>query len=388
MEYANRIKGIPPYLFAEIDREIEKKKNQGIDIINLSVGDPDLPTPDHIIKALSEAAANPANHQYPSYAGMPVFRQAIAKWYDDRFNVKLDPADEVMALIGSKEGIAHIPLAYINPGDVALVPDPAYPVYKIGTMLAGGTAYSMPLLEENDYKPRLEDIDKKTASKARIMFLNYPNAPTGAISGKDFFREVVDYAVDNDLIVLHDNPYSEMTFDGYRAISFLEIKGAKDVGIEFNSLSKTFNMTGWRIGMAVGASEIIAGLGKVKENVDSGAFQAVQVAAVKALGGERDCVNKNMRIFEKRRDYVVDSLNAAGWNIKKPKATFYLWFNIPERYDSSISFCSKLLDKTGVVLTPGVGFGTHGEGYVRCALTQPVERLREAVRRIEESDIR
>ncbi len=388
MEYANRINKVPPYLFAEIDREIEEKKAEGMDIINLSVGDPDLPTPDNIIEALNKAARNPANHRYPSYKGMMEFREAVAHWYDKRFNVSLNPKNEIITLIGSKEGIAHTPLAFLNRGDVALVPDPSYPVYKIGTLLAGGKPVSMPLLEENRFMPNLDEIDAETRRKAKLMFLNYPNAPTAATADMDFFREVVDFASDNELIVCHDNPYSEMTFDKYKAMSFLEVKGAKDVGVEFNSLSKTFNMTGWRIGMAVGSSEIISGLGKVKENVDSGAFQAVQAAGVEALRGPMDSVRKNMKIIEKRRDYMVESLNNAGWDINKPRATFYLWFPIPAGYNSSIEFCSQLLNKTGVVLTPGVGFGKHGEGYVRCALTQTIDRLKEAVERIKNADLR
>ncbi len=388
MEYADRISRIPSYLFAEIDREIVKKKKEGIDIINLSVGDPDLPTPGNIIEALSKAARDPANHRYPSYEGMIEFREAVAGWYNKRFSVSLNPENEVIALIGSKEGIAHTPMAFLNRGDVALVPDPSYPVYRIGTLLADGEPVSMPLLEENGFKPCLDEIDRETRRKAKLMFLNYPNAPTAAVAGREFFREVVDFAVDNKIIVCHDNPYSEMTFDGYKAMSFLEVNGARDVGIEFNSLSKTFNMTGWRIGMAVGNSEIIAGLGKVKENVDSGTFQAVQIAGVEALKSSMDSVEKNMEIIEERRDYMVESLNNKGWDVRKPKATFYLWFPVPGGYDSSIEFCSQLLNKTGVVLTPGVGFGEHGEGYVRCALTQPIDRLKEAVDRIGKASLR
>ncbi|OYT54880.1 MAG: LL-diaminopimelate aminotransferase [Candidatus Altiarchaeales archaeon ex4484_2] len=388
MEYADRINRIPPYLFAEIDREIEKKRGMGMDIINLSVGDPDLPTPGNIIEALNKAARNPENHRYPSYKGTVEFREAVAGWYNKRFNVSLNPENEVITLIGSKEGIAHTPLAFLNRDDVALVPDPSYPVYRISTLLADGKPVLMPLLEENGFIPNLDDIDAETRRKAKLMFLNYPNAPTAATADREFFREVVDFASDSDVIVCHDNPYSEMTFDSYKAMSFLEVKGARDVGIEFNSLSKTFNMTGWRIGMAVGNSEVIAGLGKVKENVDSGAFQAVQAAGVEALKGPMDSVEKNNKIIEERRDYMVESLNNGGWGIKKPSATFYLWFSIPEGYDSSIEFCAHLLNKTGVVLTPGVGFGKQGEGYVRCALTQPIDRLKEAVDRINKADLR
>jgi len=388
MRYANRIDRIPPYLFAEIDREIERKKNEGVDIINLSVGDPDLPTPRNIVERLQEAARDPANHRYPSYAGMPAFRKTIADWYRRRFNVSLDPEEEVIALIGSKEGIAHIPLAFINSGDIALVPDPAYPVYKIGTILAGGEPIAMPLMEENGFKPDLEKIDREIAKKAKILFINYPNNPTTATAELEFFREVVDFSIDNEIIVCHDAPYTEMTFNGYKAGSFLEVRNAKDIGIEFHSLSKTYNMTGWRIGFAVGNSEVLAGLGKVKENVDSGVFQAIQYAAIEALEGPQDTVRKNMKIFRERRDLMVDGLRDLGWNVEKPRATFYLWFRIPEPYKSSIKFSSDLLNKTGIVMTPGVGFGSYGEGYVRCALTQKKERLEEALDRIKRFNLR
>jgi len=388
MRYANRIDRIPPYLFAEIDREIERKKNEGTDIINLSVGDPDLPTPRNIVERLQEAARDPINHRYPSYAGMPAFRKTIADWYRRRFNVSLDPEEEVIALIGSKEGIAHIPLAFINSGDVALVPDPAYPVYKIGTILAGGEPIAVPLMEENGFKPDLEKIDREIARKAKILFINYPNNPTTATAELEFFREVVDFSIDNEIIVCHDAPYTEMTFNGYKARSFLEVRNAKDIGIEFHSLSKTYNMTGWRIGFAVGNSEVLAGLGKVKENVDSGVFQAIQYAAIEALEGPQDTVRKNMKIFRERRDLMVDGLRDLGWNVEKPRATFYLWFRIPEPYKSSIKFSSDLLNKTGIVMTPGVGFGSYGEGYVRCALTQKKERLEEALDRIKRFNLR
>ncbi len=382
MQYSGRIKKIPPYLFAEIDRAIEKKRREGVDVISLGIGDPDLPTPNNVIEALYRAARNPENHHYPSYAGMLEFRETVVKWYKRRFNVSLDPEDEVVTLIGSKEGIAHIPLAFTNPGDINLIPNPAYPVYKAGTILADGIPRSMPLLEENGFKPELSKISAEDAKKARLIFINYPNAPTAATAEKEFFKEVIDFAKDNDIIVCHDNPYSEMTFDGYKAPSFLEFRGAKDVGIEFHSLSKTYNMTGWRIGFVSGNAEVLAGLGKIKENIDSGAFQAVQFAGIDALEGPQDSVVRNMRILQERRDIMVDGLNDIGFQVSKPKATFYLWFRIPERYKSSIEFSEDLLNKAGIVMTPGVGFGEHGEGYVRCAITQKKERLEEALERI------
>ena len=383
MEHATRIQQIPPYLFAEIDRAIAKKKAEGVDVISLGIGDPDLPTPENILKEFCIAAHDPENHKYPSYAGMPTFREAISKWYKKRFGVSLDSETEVISLIGSKEGIAHIPLAFVNPGDFTLVPDPAYPVYKIGTILANGTPVNMPLLEKNGFMPDLDSIDKKTREKSKLMFLNYPNNPTAATAGKEFFKEVVDFAVENDVIICHDNPYSEMTFDGYKAPSFLEVNGAKDVGVEFHSLSKTYNMTGWRIGFVAGNPDVVSALGKIKENVDSGIFQAIQYAGIEALTGPQDSVAGNLRIFEERRDMVVDGLNDIGWDVEKPKATFYLWFKIPGKYKSSVEFSGDLLNSTGVVITPGVGFGEYGEGYARCALTQSEERLKEAIQRIK-----
>ncbi|MCX6741514.1 MAG: aminotransferase class I/II-fold pyridoxal phosphate-dependent enzyme, partial [Candidatus Parcubacteria bacterium] len=268
MEYSKRIKQIPPYLFAEIDRAIEKKRSEGVDVISLGIGDPDIPTPENIIERLCKAAHDPRNHRYPSYAGMTSFREAAAKWYKKRFNVTLDAGKEVLALIGSKEGIAHIPLAFVDPGDVVLFTDPGYPVYRVGTILVGGNPVEMPLLEENEFLPDYSAIDRATAKKAKLLFINYPNNPTAAVADKKFFRETVDFAKENDIIVCHDAPYSEMAYDGYKAPSFLEIPGAKEVGVEFHSLSKTYNMTGWRIGFVVGNPDVISGLGKIKENVD------------------------------------------------------------------------------------------------------------------------
>ena len=381
--YADRLNKIPPYLFAEIDRAITKKRAEGVDVISLGIGDPDLPTPQHIIDALNDAAEDPKNHRYPSYTGLLEFREAVSKYYKRRFNVSLEPENEVVTLIGSKEGIAHIAPAFVNPGDVVLVPSPAYPVYEVGTILAGGSPHIMPLLSENEFKPNLSEIPKDIARKAKLMFLNYPNAPTAETAGREFFSEVVDFARDNEVIACHDNPYTEMCFDGYLAPSFLEVKGAKEIGIEFNSLSKTYNMTGWRIGMVSGNADVIAGLGKVKENVDSGVFQAVQHAGIAALNGSQECVFENNKIIQKRRDFMVDSLNELGWDVKKPKATFYLWFKTPD-CSKSTDFAKKVLDETGVVITPGTGFGKYGENYIRIALTQKLERLKEAVARLSE----
>ncbi len=382
--YADRINSLPPYLFAAIDKAKAEIIRKGIDVINLGIGDPDMPTPPHIVEAMKKAVANPKRHHYPSYEGMPAFREAAAKWYKRSMNVDLDPENEVLALIGSKEGIAHIPLAFLNPGDVSLVPDPAYPVYNIGSILADAKPYSMPLLADNDFLPDLDAIPKNVANKAKLIFLNYPNNPTSATATIKFFEEVVDFATQNEILVVHDNAYSEMTFEGYKAPSFLNVSGAKDIGIEMHSLSKTYNMTGWRIGFAVGNSEILAGLGKVKTNVDSGAFEAVQDAGIAALTGPQDCVHEMNRIYKERRDALLEGLYELGLEVRPPKATFYVWVHVNGK---SLDFTKKLLEKAGIVATPGVGFGDYGEGYIRFALTQSVDRINEAVERMRRLDI-
>jgi len=380
---AERINKIPPYLFARIDKAIARKKAEGEEVINLGIGDPDLPTPRHIVQAMQRYVEDESTHRYPSYEGMAEFREAVAKWYKRRFGVKLNPENEVIALIGSKEGIAHLPLALLNPEELAIVPNPAYPVYRMGTILAGGEPIDLPLTKEKNFLPDLWSIEKNIARKAKLMFLNYPNNPTTATASKSFFKEVVDFAEENEIIVAHDAPYSELTFDGYRAPSFLEIKGAKEVGVEFHSLSKTYNMTGWRIGMAVGNKEVLKALGKVKQNVDSGVFNAVQKAAIVAMEGSQKEFRKNLKIWKERRDFMVDGLQKLGFDVEKPKATFYLWIPLPEGEKDSISFAEKILEKTGVVFTPGVGFGSWGEGYIRLALTHELERLEEALNRLK-----
>jgi len=382
MEYADRINRIPPYLFAEIDKTITSKRKSGVDVISLGIGDPDIPTPKEIVESLSLASQKTVNHRYPSYEGMIGFRDACAVWMKNRFNVELNPESEVLTLIGSKEGIAHMPLAFVNPSDVVLYSNPGYPVYEVGTILADGIPVPIPLEIENDFKPDLSAIDIKTARKARIMHLNYPNNPTAATVEKEFFSEVVSFAKEHDIIVCHDAAYSEVSFDGYKAPSFLEVDGALDVGIEFHSLSKTFNMTGWRIGFAAGNPEVIAGLGKVKQNVDSGVFQGIQEAAITALNLPATIIEKNNRIIQARRNLMVDGLSRLGWKVPKPKATFYLWIPVPDG-SPSIDFAKKVLDETGVVVTPGVGFGKYGEGYIRIALTQSEQRLKEALDRLE-----
>jgi LL-diaminopimelate aminotransferase len=382
IERAERLKRLPPYLFKEIDRQKEEVRAKGVDIIDLGVGDPDIPTPPHIITALSKAAADPANHQYPSYTGMDDFNAAVARWYKRRFDVDLDHSTEVVTLIGSKEGIAHIPLAFIDSGDVALVASPGYPVYHIGTQFAGGEAYFMNLLKENSFLPDLESISRDMANKAKMMFINYPNNPTAAVADKGFFESVVAFAEEYNIIVCHDAAYSEMTFDGYQPPSFLEVDGAKSVGIEFHSLSKTYNMTGWRIGFAVGSSDVIGGLGQIKSNIDSGAFQAVQVAGITALEGDQTCVEEMRRTYQERRDILVEGLRAVGLSAEKPRATFYVWVEVPKGYTSA-GLTSLLLTEAGIVTTPGNGFGSAGEGYIRMALTVDRDRMQEAVSRIE-----
>ncbi|EFK11904.1 LL-diaminopimelate aminotransferase [delta proteobacterium NaphS2] len=381
-EKAERLRQLPPYLFREIDRKKAEVKAKGVDIIDLGVGDPDLPTPEHIIAEMKQSVDDPANHQYPSYSGMSDFKQSVAWWYKNRFDVALDPDTEVVSLIGSKEGIAHLPLAFINPGDIALVPSPAYPVYNIATLFAGGESHVMPLLSKNRFLPDLETIPAEVADRAKLMFINYPNNPTSATADCDFFRRVVTFAQKHNILVCHDAAYTEMAFDGYRPPSFLEVDGAKEVGMEFHSLSKTYNMTGWRIGFAVGNPEGVAGLGAIKSNIDSGVFQAVQKAGIEAIRGDQTCVTEMHRIYAARRDLMVQGLREAGFELDAPKATFYLWIRVPEGYTSA-SLATRLLEETGLVVTPGNGFGEPGEGYFRIALTQNKKRLVEAIERLK-----
>lgn len=378
---AGRLRQLPPYLFAEIDRLKGEAITRGMDIIDLGVGDPDLPTPPHIVKRLAEAAADPRHHRYPSYEGLLAFRRAVAEWYGDRFGVSLDPASEVLTLIGSKEGIGHIPLAFIDPGDVVLVPDPGYPVYHAATVLAGGNPHPLPLYPSNGFLPDLASIPLDVLRKAKMIFLNYPNNPTAAVTSMEFFVQAVDFARRHHLILCHDAAYSEIAFDGFRPPSLLEVEGAKDVAIEYHSLSKTYNMTGWRIGFAVGNAKILAGLGRVKTNLDSGVFEAIQLAGIEALRGPQDCVASHCKIYQERRDILVEGLNGLGWNVTRPRASFYVWIPVRSGYTST-DLVKRLLGEAGIVTTPGVGFGPHGEGFIRAALTVTGERIREAVERI------
>ncbi len=380
--YAERIKTLPPYLFAAIDDMKQQAMARGVDIINLGVGDPDLPTPAPIIERLQEAAADPAHHQYPSYDGMLSFRTAVANWYKKRFHVTADPKSEVLTLIGSKEGIGHVPMAFIDPGDVVLVPSPGYPVYPVAAGFAGGTAYEMPLVKSHGFLPDLDAVPQDVLKHAKLMYLNSPNNPTSVIADVTFFQRVVDFAKEHHVIVCHDAAYSEIFYDGQRPPSFLEADGAMDVGIEFHSLSKTFNMTGWRLGFAVGRQEVIAGLGKVKSNVDSGVFQAIQEAGITALELDDHLTDDLRTIYQERRDVLVAGLTSLGLTFIPPSAAFYVWIEVPEGFTST-SFTAHLLENAGIVTTPGNGFGAPGEGYVRMTITTPQERLAEAVDRMK-----
>ncbi len=382
IEYANRIHQIPPYLFAEIDKKKAEMKKKGVDLIDLGVGDPDLPTPKPIVEQLKRASEDPRNHRYPSYEGMIEFRRAVAQWFEKRFHLTFDPETEILTLIGSKEGIAHLPLAFVNPGDYVLVPTPGYPVYRVSTLFAGGTPYFLPLLKENGFLPDLSEIPEEVAKKAKLLFLNYPNNPTAAVAERAFFEEVVAFAHRYQIVVCHDAAYSELAFEGYRPLSFFEVEGARELGIEFHSLSKTFNMTGWRIGFAVGNARIIGGLGRVKTNIDSGLFQAIQEAGLLALTQFDTPIPETIQIYQRRRDLMVEGLKGIGLEVDAPKATFYLWVQIPEEYTST-QFATLLLEKAGIVVTPGNGFGEAGEGYIRIALTVGEPRLKEAIERLK-----
>jgi LL-diaminopimelate aminotransferase len=383
IEKAKRIKELPPYLFAEIDRKKREALARGVDLIDLGVGDPDIPTPTPIVEKLMEGASKPVNHRYPSSAGLPEYRQAVARWYQKRFGVKLDSEKEVVSLIGSKEGIANMATAFVDPGDLVLVASPCYPVYYIGTSFCGGKNYFLPLVKKNHFLPDLAAIPAEVALKAKMMWINYPNNPTAAVAERDFFADVVEFAHRYNIVICHDAAYTEMGFDGYRPMSFLQLDGAKEVGIEFHSLSKTFNMTGWRVGMAVGNKDLVGGLAQVKSNVDSGIFQAVQEAAIEALHLGEEIVEPSRRIYQERRDVLVSGLKAGGFDCEKPRATFYVWVSVPKGLTSA-QFTAKLLDEAGVVTTPGNGFGEAGEGFVRFTICVGKERLKEVTERIRQ----
>ncbi len=383
LEFAERVKKLPPYIFAEIEALKLKKKQEGVDLIPLGIGDPDIPAPQVIVDAVKDEVGKPENHQYPSSMGEPDFRQAVAKWYKVRFGVDLDPDTNVCNVIGGKEGVANIARAFVNPGDVVLCPNPGYPVYANGaTVFSEGEPYLMPLEEKNNFLPDLESVPPEVVKRAKMMYLNYPNNPTGAIAPVEYLKKAIDFAADHNLLIVYDNPYSEFTFDDYIAPSLIEFAPEH---VEINSCSKMFNMTGFRMAWAVGGEKPVSGLKKVKSQIDSGAPMFIQRAAIKGLemykGRQKPpIVAETMKVYEQRRDVLVDGLNKIGWETPKPQATFYVWTKSPD--PDSMKFCMKLIE-VGVVITPGTGFGQYGEGYVRFALTQPEDRIREALERIE-----
>jgi len=382
VKVAQRVRDLPPFLFAEISRKIAAKRAQGRDVINLSIGDPDLPPPAHVVERLCEAVRSPGGHVYPESNGEPALRRAMAGWYRQRFGVELDPDREVLPLIGSKEGVGHLGLCLLEPGDVALLPDPAYGTNFSGTVLAGGEPYYLPLLEENDYLPDLAAVPADMARRAGVLWLNYPNNPTAAVAPPAFFGRVVDFAREYDITVLHDAPYTEIAYDGYRPCSFLETKGAREVGIELHSLSKSFSMQGYRVGMAVGNAQIVGALTRLKSHVDSGIPGPIQQAAIAALEGPQDVTVENSRVYQRRRDQIVATLTRLGLRVSPPKASLYVWAPVPDGH-TSVTFTNLLLDEADVVVTPGSGFGAHGEGYVRISVTVPDHRLTEALARLE-----
>lgn len=383
MKFSQRVQSLPPYLFAGIERKIQQRRAKGADVISLGIGDPDLPTPPHIIDALVGGARDSATHQYPSNQGEPGFREAVAGYYERRFGVRLDVATEIVPLLGAKEGVAHICMALLDPGDVALAADPGYPVYVTGPLLADGVAQPLPLVPELGFQPDLDAIDPEVLEKTRMIYVCYPNNPTGAVITDDFFTRLVAFARAHDVVVVHDNAYGDITFDGYVAPSFLETPGAKDVGVELFSLSKSYNMTGWRCGAIVGNPDVVDAYWRLKTNLDSGMFGAVQRAGAAALNGSQDCVREMCGVYQRRRDLLVEALRGIGMNVEPPKGTIYLWVPVPEGYTSG-SFAEQVLEQADVVITPGAAYGASGEGYVRMSLTVPDDRLQEAVKRIEE----
>ena len=381
MRTAKRVQSLPPYLFVEISRAIAAQREKGVRVISFGIGDPDLPTHPHILEALHEHADVPANHRYPETEGLPELRECIARWMAQRFEVTLDPATEIVPLIGAKEGIANSALCFIDPGDIALVPDPAYPVYAIGTMFAGGESHYMPLTEDNGFLPDLDAVPANVRERARVLWINYPNNPTGALADLAFFERAAQFGLDHEIAVLHDNAYCDVTFDGYEAPAFLQAPSAMSAGMEYFSLSKTFNMTGWRLGWACGHAELVDPLLRVKSNIDSGIPQAIQQMAIAALDGDQSVIEANNAIIQARRDKVVSALRSIGLEVTNPKASLYIWARIPEG-DTSADFAARLIEEQGVVVTPGNGYGPAGEGFIRLSLTLPDEEVDEGVERI------
>lgn len=388
MKFAKRIETLPPYLFAEIDKKKQAAIERGVDIISLGIGDPDKPTPKNIVDAMHKAIDDPKTHNYPPYHGLKEFREAATNWFEKRFKVKFNPNTEIVSLIGSKEAIHNCILATIDKGDVALLPDPAYPVYKSSVLLAGGQSHMMPLLEKNNWLPDLSKIPEDIARKANILMISYPNNPTGAVAPIEFYEEVIAFAKKYDIIVLSDNAYSEITFDGYIAPSIFQVSGAKDIALEFHSLSKTYNMTGWRIGFAVGNEKVVKVLNTIKTNIDSGVFKAIQRAAVEAFNTPKSVLQEITNRYKERRDVAMKGLRELGWNIKNPiKGTFYLWLPIPPSFKKSTDFATAMLEKCGVVVPPGIGYGEYGEGYFRVALTVEIERMKQVFERMKKEGL-
>lgn len=388
MQFAKRLEKIPPYLFAEIDRKRDEMVAKGVDIINMGVGDPDRPTPDHIVQAMHSAIDDPNSHNYPPYQGTKDFRCSAVQWMERRFGVTgLNPNTEVVSSIGSKEAIHNTFLAFVEPGDYTLIPDPGYPVYRTSTIFAGGEFHTMPLRLENNFLPDLDLIPQEIARKAKLLWINYPNNPTGALATLEFFEKLVAYCQQYDILLCHDHAYSEMAYDGYKPPSILQVPGAKDVAIEFHSLSKSYNMTGWRVGFVVGCAQGIKGLGQVKTNVDSGVFKAIQQAAIAAYSTTEADLQALMSVYQKRRDIIVKGLQSLGFPIEPPLATLYIWVPVPQG-DTSTEFVTRLLDKCGIIVPPGNGYGEAGEGFFRIALTVPDERMHEAIQRMKDAGIR
>lgn len=384
MQLSNRLKSLESGIFNEMESRKKQVEARGITVINLGVGTPDRPPAPHVIEAMHRAVDRHENYRYP-LQGMPRLYRAAAGWYSRRFGVELDAENEILVLMGSQDGLAHVAMGYVDRGDIALVPDPGYPIYAFGITMAGGELYPMPLLEKNNFLPDLSSIPGEVARRAKMMWINYPNNPVAAVAGREFFEEVVDFAKRYDILVCHDVAYSELCYDGFKPMSFLEVKGAKDVGIEFFSLSKTYNMAGCRVGFAVGNREVISSLQRLKSNVDYGVFYVVQEAGIAALEGDQACVQENARAYQKRRDLLVDGLASIGWNMPKPRASMFVWAPLPKGYTSSTLFSLEILDRAGVLVIPGIAFGSRGEGYVRIALVQEEDVLKEAVKRIGEA---
>ena len=382
MKFSDRLGKLAPYPFVEISRIIAEKKAAGVDIVTFGIGDPDIPTPQPIIDKLMEASQDPPNHRYPETDGLPEVRRAIAHWYEQRFGVQLDPDKEVLPLIGAKEGIGHAAFCFLDPGDIALIPDPAYPVYGVGTMFAGAESHIMPLYERNGWLPELDAIPGPVADAAKLMWLNYPNNPTSAVATHEDLAAAVAYCREKDIALLHDAAYSEIGYEGYRATSCMQVDGAKDVSLEFHSLSKTYNMTGWRIGMAVGNAEMIRALFQIKANLDSGIPQAIQQMAIEALTGSQDCVDSNVEIYQRRRDRVIKALTTLGLTVDVPRASLYIWARVPEGFTSA-ELAARLLEETDIVVTPGSSYGQYGEGYIRLSLTTPDEQVEKGCQRLE-----